>query len=82
VQRPRANEGGREEEENRSGIAAGDADRLHDRKTTTIFRVGKPDANDPSKLGTAESKKFRPRRGATDNRFVLYVNCVVFIETE
>jgi hypothetical protein len=33
VQRPGANEGGREEEEIGSGIAAGVTGRLHDRKT-------------------------------------------------
>ena len=33
VQRPAANEGGREEEENRPGIAAGEPGRLHDRRT-------------------------------------------------
>ena len=33
VQRPGANEGGREEEERGSGIATGMTDRLHDRKT-------------------------------------------------
>lgn len=74
MQRPRANEGGREEEENRSGIAVGGADRLHDRRNTTIFRTGNPDANEVSSLGPGASKKFRPRRGGTDNRFVLQVN--------
>jgi hypothetical protein len=35
VQRPLANEGGREEEENRFGIAVGKPDRLHDREIET-----------------------------------------------
>jgi len=32
VQRPRAKEGGREEEEKRSGISVGSSDRLHSNK--------------------------------------------------
>jgi hypothetical protein len=36
VQRPRAKEGGREEEEKRSGISVGSSDRLHSNKHITF----------------------------------------------
>ena len=45
MQRPRAKEGGREEEEKRSGISVGSSDRLHSNKHIT--RTGRACSRDP-----------------------------------
>jgi len=53
VQRPGANEGGREEEERGSGIATGVAGRLHDRKTVPTDLARGVASKAPSQAATA-----------------------------
>jgi hypothetical protein len=53
VQRPGANEGGREEEERGSGIATGVTGRLHDRKTVPADPTRDIASTAPPKAATA-----------------------------
>ena len=53
MQRPGANEGGREEEERGSGIATGVAGRLHDRKTVPTDHARRAASKAPSQAATA-----------------------------
>jgi hypothetical protein len=82
VQRPQANEGGREEEENRSGISAGKTGRLHDRKTFDMTCTEWSDAQAMSSSDPDLERKFRRYAGREPDCDPSELNSVVFIKTE